>query len=107
MLQLKIAISRKDSRKAVAMTDQDIVGRLQSAHENSNQRIVGSNIFAEAADTIERLTAELAECRAREQKLVKALQKIADLPELEFQKRPLKKSPQQIARAALSDGGGK
>lgn len=36
------------------MTD-DIVARLREAHQTSQQRIVGSNIFAEAADEIERL----------------------------------------------------
>jgi len=35
----------------------DLLERLQSAHENSQQRIVGSNIFAEAANEIERLWA--------------------------------------------------
>lgn len=39
----------------------DIVERLRDAHENSVQRVNGSNIFAEAADEIERLRAEMAD----------------------------------------------
>jgi len=36
-----------------------IVERLRAADENSQQRIMGSRIFGEAADEIERLTAAL------------------------------------------------
>jgi len=35
----------------------DLVSRLRDAHANSTQRIVGSNIFEEAADRIESLDA--------------------------------------------------
>lgn len=44
------------------MTD-TLVGRLRNAHANSQQRIVGSNIFEEAAAEIERLTREVSICR--------------------------------------------
>lgn len=39
----------------------DLVARLRHAHTHSVQRIVGSNIFEEAADEIERLRTELSE----------------------------------------------
>ena len=38
----------------------DVVERLRDADRNSVQRMNGSRIFGEAADTIERLRAELA-----------------------------------------------
>lgn len=37
----------------------EIVDRLRHAHESSQQRVVGSEIFKEAADEIERLRAAL------------------------------------------------
>ena len=39
----------------------DLTERLRHAHVHSAQRIMGSNIFEEAANEIERLTAALAE----------------------------------------------
>lgn len=42
----------------------DLVERLRDADANSQQRILGSRIFGEAADEIERLTRELAKLRA-------------------------------------------
>ena|ERR1041385_7569972 len=39
-------------------TEADIVERLHHAHEHSQQRIVGSDIFKAAADEIEKLRAE-------------------------------------------------
>lgn len=41
----------------------DLTKRLRHAHVHSAQRIMGSNIFEEAADEIDRLTRELAEAR--------------------------------------------
>lgn len=42
----------------------DLVERLRSADMNSQQRVLGSRIFGEAADEITRLRAALADAQA-------------------------------------------
>lgn len=42
----------------------DLVYRLRGAHESSGQRVLGSNIFKEAADEIERLNEKIEEAKA-------------------------------------------
>lgn len=60
------------------MGSDELVARLRDADRNSVQRMNGSRIFGEAADRIERLTAQLAEARESERAAVVALKRIAD-----------------------------
>jgi chromosome segregation ATPase len=52
------AAGRSQSRRGPAVSD-DLIERLRHAHEHSQQRIVGSNIFQEAATALEAKDAEI------------------------------------------------